>query len=99
MIEFKSDEEKIEFLKPIISKYRIFIAKYIGVSVNKVIGMLSRRLNIPEEDCHLSKITSLDLCLRMIEDVKKFKWELTGARRLPKKCSIRNYAITVKSRI
>lgn len=99
MIEFKSDEEKIEFLKPIISKYRIFIAKYIGVNVKKVIGILSRRLDVPEEDCHLSNLHSLDLCLRMIDDVKKFKWELTGVRRLPKCCNISEYVRSVKEKI
>ena len=97
MIEFKSDEEKIEFLKPIISKYRIFISKYIGISCKNVIGILSRRLKIPEEDCHLTSISSLEHCVLMLEELKKLKWELTGVRRLPKCGNIRNTLLIIKT--
>lgn len=99
MKEFKDDKEKIEFLIPIIARYRIFIAHYIGITKTQLIGILSRRLNKSEEDCHLKAIKTLDDCVEMIQALKMFKWELTGSKRLPEKVNPRQYALEVKNKI
>lgn len=96
MKEFKNDREKIDFLIPIISRYRIFIAHYIGITKTQLIGILSRRLNKSEEDCHLKAINNLDDCVEMIQELKQFKWELTGSKRLPEKVNPRKYADEIK---
>ena len=69
MKEFKNDREKIDFLIPIISRYRVFIAHYIGITKTQLIGILSRRLNKPEEDCHLKAINNLDDYKKYIDEI------------------------------
>ena len=99
MKEFKDDQEKIQFLIPIISRYRIFLAHYIGITKTQLIGILSRRLNKPEVECHLKGMTSIDNCVEMIQELKKLKYELTGSRRLPEKVNPRKYAEQIKNNV
>lgn len=99
MKEFKNDKEKIAFLIPIIARYRIFIAHYIGITKTQLIGIISRRLNKSEEDCHLKSIKTLDDCVEMIQALKNFKWELTGSKRLPEKVNPRQYAKVIKAKV
>lgn len=99
MKEFKDDAEKIKFLIPIISRYRIFIAKYIGVHRSQVIQIMSRRLNKPEEQCHLRQITTIEACNEMIKALKEFKYELTGSKRLPEKVNLGEYVKKLKNNI
>ena len=99
MKEFKNDKEKIDFLIPIIARYRIFIAHYIGISKTQLIAILSRRLNKSENECHLKSIKTLDECVEMLQELKLFKWELTGSKRLSEKVNPRKYAKLVKNKI
>ncbi len=98
MKEFKDDNEKRAFLIPIISRYRIFLMKWLGVTRTEIIGILSRRLNIPEEKCHLSNLDLGDSII-MIQELKKFKYELTGSKRLPEKVNPRVYAMQIKGKL
>lgn len=98
MKQFNNDNEKRDFLLPIISRYRIFLMKWLGVTRLELIGILSRRLNIPEEKCHLKNM-SLGDSIIMIQELKKFKYELTGSKRLPEKVNPRAYAIKVKGKL
>lgn len=98
MKQFNNDNEKRDFLLPIISRYRIFLMKWLGVTRLELIGILSRRLNIPEEKCHLKNMSLGDSIL-MIQELKKFKYELTGSKRLPEKVNPRAYAIKVKGKL
>lgn len=96
MKEFKSEQEKMKFLIPIIARYRIFLQKYLDITRSDLIKILSRRLNKPEDQCHLSSMKTIDDCNEMIQELKKFKYELTGAKRLPEKVNPRKYAIDLK---
>lgn len=95
MKEFKDEQEKLEFLIPIVARYRIFLMKYLDVNKTQFMGIISRRLNKAEEECHLSKLDLGD-CISMIKELKKFKYELTGSKRLPEKVNPRAYAIQIK---
>lgn len=95
MKEFKNDEEKRDFLIPIISRYRIFLMKWLGVTKTDLIQIISRRLNVPESKCHLKNLDLGDSII-MIQELKKFKYELTGSKRLPEKVNPRTYALKVK---
>ena len=59
MKEFKNDMEHLAFLFPIISRYRIFLMKYLNITKTEVIAELSNRLNIPEDELHLKHIKYL----------------------------------------
>lgn len=98
MKEFKNDKEKLDFLIPIVSRYRIFLMKFLDVTRLQFIGIISRRLNVSEEQCHLKSL-SLGDCIIMIQELKKFKYELTGSKRLPEKVNPRTYALKVKARL
>lgn len=95
MKEFKTDNEKLQFLLPIVSRYRIFLMKYLDVTRLQLIGIISRRLNKTEDECHLSKL-DLNGCIEMIKELKQFKYELTGSKRLPEKVNPRTYAKQIK---
>lgn len=92
MKEFKNDQEHLAFLFPIISRYRIFLMKYLNINKTDLINKLSERLNIPEAELHLKTIKDLDKGKLIIEELKKWKAELTGSRRLPEKVNPRDYA-------
>lgn len=98
MKQFSSDIEKRDFLLPIISRYRVFLMKWLDITRLELIGILSRRLNIPESKCHLKNM-SLGDSIIMIQELKKFKYELTGSRRLPEKVNPRAYALKVKGKL
>lgn len=98
MKEFKNDNEKKDFLIPIVARYRIFLAKWLGVTRTQLIEILSRRLGIEESKCHLSNMDLGDIII-MIQELKKFKYELTGSKRLPEKVNPRTYAIRVKGNL
>ena len=44
----------------------------------------------------LKAINNLDDCVEMIQELKQFKWELTGSKRLPEKVNPRKYADEIK---
>lgn len=92
---FKDNEEKLSFLIPIVARYRIFLMKWLDVPKTQFIEIISRRLNWPQENCHLKSL-SLETCVIMIEELKKFKYELTGSKRLPEKVNPRAYALKIK---
>lgn len=92
MKEFKNDMEHLAFLFPIISRYRIFLMKYLNITKTEVIAELSKRLNIPEDELHLKHIKDLNKGKLVIEALKTWKQELTGSRRLPEKVNPRDYA-------
>lgn len=98
MKEFKNDNEKRDFLLVVISRYRIFLMKWLNVTRLEFIEIMSRRLNKDVAMCHLS---ALDLAgaIEMIQELKKFKWELTGSRNLNKKVNPREYAIKIKNKV
>lgn len=98
MKEFKNDGEKRDFLLPIISRYRIFLMKWLGVTRLELLGIISRRLNVSEDKCHLKNM-SLGDSIIMIQELKKFKYELTGSKRLPEKVNPRAYALKIKGKI
>lgn len=95
MKEFKDDKEKRDFLIVIISRYRAFLMKWLDVTRTDFIGIISRRLGKEESECHFSSL-NLDGAIEMIQELKKFKWELTGSRNLNKKVNPRAYALKVK---
>lgn len=92
MKEFKDDNEHLKFLFPIISRYRIFLMKYLNITKTELISELSNRLHLSEEELHLKHIKSLDKGKLVIDELKKWKQELTGSRRLPEKVNPRDYA-------
>lgn len=96
MKEFKNDEEKRDFLLVIIARYRIFLMKWLNVTRTEFIEIISRRLNKNVELCHLDTL-DLDGSIEMIQELKKFKWELTGSRNLNKKVNPRTYALKMKN--
>lgn len=89
---FKNDREKINFLIPIIARYRIFIMKYLNITRLELIEQLSLRLSIPEKFCHLKNIKTLQQCDNIIKELKNWKQELTGSKRLPENVNPRDYA-------
>ena len=95
MKEFKDDKEKRDFLIVIISRYRAFLMKWLDVTRTDFIGIISRRLGKDKNLCHLNTL-DLDSAIEMIQELKKFKWELTGSRNLNKKVNPRAYALKVK---
>ena len=96
MKDFKTDQEKLNFLLPIVARYRIFLMKYLDVTRLQFIGIISRRLNKTEDECHLKNLQLGD-CINMIQELKQFKYELTGSKRLPEKVNPREYAIKIKN--
>lgn len=96
MKEFKTNKEKRDFLLIIIAKYRAFLMKWLDVTRLEFIRIMSRRLGKDESMCHLSAL-DLDGAIEMIQELKKFKWELTGSRNLNKKVNPRTYALKIKN--
>ena len=96
MKEFKSDKDKQDFLIPIVARYRIFLMKWLDVDKTTLKGILSRRMNIDVESCSLKSL-NLEKTIEMIKELKQFKYELTGSKRLPEKVNPRAYAIKVKN--
>ena len=95
MKEFKDDEEKKDYLIPIIARYRIFLMKWLDVDKTHFKNILSRRMNIDVEDCSLKNLNK-DKAISMITELKQIKYELTGSKRLPRKVNPRAYAIKIK---
>ena len=92
------NDEKLKKLIIVISRYRIFIMKYLDITKTQLIGIISRRLQKPESECHLSKL-DLESSIKMIQDLKQLKFELTGSRRLPENVNPRKYALKIKEKL
>lgn len=94
----KEDENNIEkrnYLIPIIARYRIFLMKWLDVDKTHFKQILSRRMGIGIEECSLKNLNT-DKAIVMIKELKNFKYELTGSKRLPEKVNPRAYAIKIK---
>ena len=74
-----------------ISRYRSFIQAFEGVDKETTYKMMSERMNTPVEELRLSKITP-ELLPKVSEDMKVWKYELTGSRNLRKGVNIKAYA-------
>lgn len=96
MREFKNDQEKLTFMFPIISRYRIFLMKYLDISKTELLEELGNRMNVPADKLHLKHIKQLNQANDIIEALKVWKAELTGSRRLPEKGNMRDYAKKLK---
>lgn len=99
MKEFKNDKEKLEFMKPIIARYRIFIMHFLNITRTELIEQLSLRMNKPVETLHLKNITDLQDSYDIIEELKVWKKELCGTRILPLKVNPRQYADKIKLKL
>lgn len=97
MKKFNSDEEKRDFLIPIIARYRIFLMKWLDIDRVSFKEVLSRRMNIDVSECSLKSL-DLEKAIEMINELKKFKYELTGSKRLPEKVNPRAYAKQIKNK-
>lgn len=96
MREFKNDQEKLTFMFPIISRYRIFLMKYLDISKTELLEELGNRMNVSVDKLHLKHIKELNQANDIIEALKVWKAELTGSRRLPEKGNMRDYAKKLK---
>jgi hypothetical protein len=97
MKDFKDDNEKREFLVPICARYRIFLQKWLDVTKSEFREIICRRLDITEGEYHLKNLSLGDI-INMIQELKMFKYELTGSKRLPKNVNPRAYALKVKNK-
>lgn len=97
MKNFKNDEEKRDFLIVVVARYRIFLMKWLNVDKTTLKEIISRRMNIDVENCSLKSL-DLEQTITMIKELKQFKYELTGSKRLPDKVNPRAYAIKVKNK-
>lgn len=86
----EQDEQK--FLFVIISRYRMFLMKYLNVTKTELLDLLGKRMNKNPENLHLKKIKELNTTYEILEELKVWKCELTGSRNLPKKVNPRDYA-------
>ena len=84
MKQFKNEQEHIEFLKPICARYRQFIKTYLGITRTQLIEVTSKQLNIPEEDCHINNIKTLEQMDKIIQFYKEMCKNLIGKKNLPK---------------
>ena len=73
MKEFKTEQEHIDFLKPIISRLRIYIQAYENISKTELLEILSKRMNKPEEQLHLKQLTDFQLTCDIIDELKKLE--------------------------
>lgn len=85
MKQFKSEQEHIEFLKPICARYRQFIKTYLGITRTQLIELTSKQLKIPQEDCHINNIKTIEQMSTIIQFYKRMCQALIGKKNLPKK--------------
>lgn len=92
MKEFKTEQEHIDFLKPIISRLRIYIQAYENISKTELLEMLSKRMNKHTEQLHLKQLTDFQLTCDIIDELKNWKKELCGIRNIQPKTNLRQLA-------
>lgn len=92
MKEFKTEQEHIDFLKPIISRLRIYIQAYENTSKTELLEMLSKRMNKHTEQLHLKQLTDFQLTCDIIDELKNWKKELCGIRNIQPKTNLRQLA-------
>ena len=61
-----------------------FIKTYLGITRTQLIELTSKQLNIPEEQCHIDTITSLEQMDKLIQFYKGMCKALIGKKNLPK---------------
>lgn len=65
-----------------VSRYRIYLMKYLSLTKTELLQILANRLNVEEGEVHLKNITSIEKCSKILDELKTWKAELTGVRRL-----------------
>lgn len=65
-----------------VSRYRIYLMKYLGLCKSELLVELSERLGKTEEEVHLRNINTIEECSVILSELKKWKAELTGVKRL-----------------
>lgn len=65
-----------------VSRYRIYLMKYLNISKTELLKILAERMNLTENKVHLKDIKDLNKCSRILNELKTWKCELTGVRRL-----------------
>lgn len=99
MKQFSSEKEKVSFLLVVISKYRIFLMKYLNLTKLQLVDILANRLKIPTQNCRLRNIKTLEDCELILNGLKDWKKEVTGSKRLPKNVNSRDYAKKVRGEL
>ena len=92
MKEFKTEQEHIDFLKPIISRLRIYIQAYENISKTELLEILSKRMNKQVEQLHLKQLTDFQLTCDIIDELKNWKKELCDIRNIQPKTNLRQLA-------
>lgn len=65
-----------------VSRYRSYLMKYLGLTKTQLLNQLANRMNKNEVEVHLKQITDIDKCSEILNELKTWKCELTGVRRL-----------------
>ena len=84
--------DRIPYLKMLISRYRIFICKYLGITKSELLILLGIRMKRSEESLHLKNINDEEDLIQIIKELKVWKKELTGSVSLKKHISPRELA-------
>ena len=92
MKEFRNEQEHIDFLKPIISRLRIYIQAYENISKTELLNILSNRMNKPVEQLHLKQLQDFQLTCDIINELKNWKCELCGVRNIYPHTNLRQLA-------
>lgn len=92
MKEFKTEQEHIDFLKPIISRLRIYIQAYENISKTELLEILSKRMNKQAKQLHLKQLTDFQLTCDIIDELKNWKKEICGIRNIQPKVNLRQLA-------
>lgn len=93
MKRFNTEQEHINFLKPILSRYRIYIQKYEHMTRLDVLHKISNMLNTPIEDIHTNKLNSLSDITTIINVYKNWKYSLCGCKSIKPGINVRQSAI------
>lgn len=67
-----------------VSRYRIYLMKYLNINKTELLKELSKRINISEQSLHLSQIQDIEHCSVILKALKDWKLELTGVKNLKK---------------
>lgn len=65
-----------------VSRYRIYLMKYLNISKTELLKILAERMNLTENEVHLKDIKDISKCSKILNELKTWKCELTGVRRL-----------------
>lgn len=88
--KFNNEEEHIQFLLPILARYRLFIQGYYNITRMQVLEYISTKLNKPVEECHFDKLSYEDIC-KVFNIFKNINQSIIGKRKLPIKGNIKKY--------